>query len=71
MHWFTAEQSGTLAGDRSDEALIAALEAELAEWRSGRRDAGRISAMWGARVHMTAVAAEAMRLVGGLPISSR
>jgi glycosyltransferase involved in cell wall biosynthesis len=71
MHWFTAEQSGTLASDRSDEALMAALETELAEWRSGRRDAGRISATWCARVHATAVAAEAMRLVGELPTSTR
>ncbi len=71
MHWFTAEQSGTLAGHRSDEALIAALEAELAEWEAGRREAGRISATWCARVHATAVAAEAMRLVGELPTSSR
>lgn len=71
MHWFTAEQSGTLAGDRSDGALIAALEAELGKWRLGQRDAGRISAMWCARVHATAVATEAMRLVGELPTSSR
>ena len=39
MHWFTAEQSGTLAGARSDAAMLAALEAELAEWSAGRRDA--------------------------------
>ena len=71
MRWFTSEQSGTLARDRSAATMSAALEAELAEWEAGRRDAGRISAMWCARVHVTAVAAEAMRLVGELPTSSR
>lgn len=63
MHWFTADQCGTLAPDRSDAALVAALEGELAGWRAGRREAGRISALWRARLPPAAVAAEAMRLV--------
>lgn len=71
MHWFTGEQSGTLAGVRSDAAMIAALEMELTEWVAGRRDVGRISATWCARLHASAVAAEAMRLVGAVPHSSR
>lgn len=63
MHWFTGEQSGTLAADRSDARLADALVAELAAWRSGARDPQRLSAMWRARLTARSVAAEALRLL--------
>ena len=63
MHWFTGEQSGTLAADRSDACLADALVAELTAWRSGARDPQRLSATWRARLTARSVAAEALRLL--------
>lgn len=63
MHWFTAEQCGTLAADRSDARLAVALGQELAAWRAGQRDPVKISATWRGRVTARAVAAEVLRLV--------
>ena len=61
MHWFTSEQSGTLAVDRSDAQLAAALGCELATWRTGARDPVQISAKWRGRFTARAVAAEVLR----------
>jgi len=71
MHWFTAEQSGTLAADRSDARLADALGAELAAWREGRRDAARISATWRNRCSARAVAAETLRLLDEVAAAPR
>ena len=71
MHWFTAEQSGTLAADRSDARLAEALGEELLAWRSGKRDALRISETWRNRFTARAVAAETLRLLDELTAPSR
>ncbi|MEN9572634.1 MAG: hypothetical protein RL514_489 [Verrucomicrobiota bacterium] len=65
---FASADSGTVAPDRSDAALVAATRAELAAWNAGRRAPATISAVWRARLTAQAMAAELMRLVGrGLP----
>jgi len=71
MRWFTAEQSGTLAADRSDLRLAEALGQELAAWRDGRRDAARISATWRSRCTARAVAAETLRLLDEVTAAPR
>jgi len=63
MHWFTSEASGTLAADRSDARLAAAVGQELAAWRAGRRDPAKISATWRRRFTARAVAGEVLRLL--------
>lgn len=63
MHWFTSEASGTLAADRSDARLAAAVGQELAAWRAGGRDPARISATWRGRFTARAVAGDVLRLL--------
>lgn len=69
---FASSDSGTVAPERSDAALVAATRAELAAWSTGRRFPAAISAVWRARLTARAVAGELMRLAGeragrGLP----
>lgn len=63
MHWFTSEQSGTLAADRSDVRLAGAVGLELVAWCAGQRDPVRISAAWRRRFTARAVAGEMLRLL--------
>jgi hypothetical protein len=60
--WFVAEGGGTLARDLSAAALAEALQAELAEWRSGRRDPARIATRWGTLLHAPAVARKLLEI---------
>lgn len=71
MHWFTSEQSGTLATDRSDARLAEALVKELAAWRTGMRDAAQISATWRSRFTARAVATETLRLLAEVEAAGR
>lgn len=61
---FASQDSGTVAPDRSDAALVAATRAELAAWGAGRRSPANISAVWRARLTARAMTEELMRLAG-------
>ncbi|MCW1885170.1 glycosyltransferase family 4 protein [Luteolibacter flavescens] len=53
--WFTTEQSGTLAPERTRGALTAALEAETDQWEKGARDPDAIAGTWSRRLYAGSV----------------
>ena len=60
---FASADSGTVAPDRSDAALVAATRAELAAWSAGRRKPADISKLWRSRLTSVQMAARLMQLV--------
>ena len=54
--WFTSDHSGTLAPERTRNALSAALLAEASLWDEGARDPGTIATNWSHRLHAGSVA---------------
>ncbi len=56
--WCGRQGFGTIAPARRPGSLARALEAELAAWRSGRRDARRIAEQWRPRVAPEAVCSD-------------
>lgn len=60
--WFTTHDSGTCAPARTEAKLAAALALEAEAWRSGRRDAVRISEHWCDLLHAPRVAAHLLEL---------
>ncbi|MBM3829534.1 MAG: glycosyltransferase [Verrucomicrobia bacterium] len=62
--YFASQDSGTVAPDRSDSAMVTAAQAELSAWAAGRRSPASISAIWRAQLTARAMAGELMRLAG-------
>ncbi len=57
FEWFVSEASGRLAVADDLHDHVRALREELESWKSGERDARRISSVWSERLHADRVAA--------------
>jgi len=53
VHWYTSENSGTVAPEDTPTAFAAAIEDEMHSWAIGKRDPTQISNHWTKRLHAT------------------
>jgi glycosyltransferase involved in cell wall biosynthesis len=60
--WFTSDNSGTLAENRSLASFVQALATEAKTWNQGQRDPVNISAAWCHKVHGKPIATQILHL---------
>lgn len=65
--WFTQENCGTLAGDRTVTSLVAVLNTEVTHWKQGRRRPMQIASLWQNRLHADKVARSVAELIQNNP----
>jgi glycosyltransferase involved in cell wall biosynthesis len=63
FEWFVSESSGRLAETETLGSHLAALQAELDDWGTGRRNPSAISAVWCTRLHADHVARQVVEMV--------